>query len=506
MNFVKMEIFWEAAASVKANRPAMKSLAILAEQYGMDTVYNRIQDGDFYTIAQWMFDCKGYDGPSVTELESELMNGGVFTVEVDRYDCRYRMVANGYDVGYMPIIGSEPLRIEARDDIAKHFEQMEGYENGKPFMYNVYATLAKECRTAHCKAVCDIRPGKREDPLPVPVPADEDERPTEPVERTVVRETVIVREEPPELEKMLRQTLVEQLVKLNLDEVHETVKKRLIDDFGFEPQRHVVTIADVDHDVDDVLHEKFDEVCHYVANDIPSFLYGPAGSGKGVLGRQVAQALGLDYHFMTSVTDEFKINGYMDAYGQYHETPFYKAFKDGGVFFLDEMDASAPEVLVCLNMAISDRRYTFPHETLEAHPDFRVMAAGNTLGTGADASYTGRMQLDAASLNRFVVVEVNYDERIDTLCAGGDLELVEFAQHFRSAVWKIGLPAICSYRNITQLRVAKEAIPLEKAFQSCLTKEMNQDDINIVANKMEDCGIGQNKYFKAFKDVKAIVG
>lgn len=498
----KTDMFWEGAASVMASRIAMKTVAILAERYGMDAVYDRIADGDYAAIAQWISESDGYDGSvSVTDLESTFLEEGTFNIEVQRYDRSYRMGADGDGIMYHIIgYGDKGLRLEVREAIEEHIRQMPGYVDGEPMMKNVYRVFATECRRAKCKSICGIwYSDKARSGAKAVTEAKDDEV----AERTVIREKVIIKEQPAELESLLRQALVQQLVQLNLDEVHETVKNRLIDDFGFEPQRHVVKHVDIENEVDEVLHEKFDEVCHYVANDIPSYLYGPAGSGKGVLGRQVANALGLDYHFMTSVTDEFKINGYMDAYGTYHETPFYKAFKDGGVFFLDEMDASAPEVLVCLNMAISDRRYTFPHETLEAHPDFRVIAAGNTLGTGADASYTGRMQLDAASLNRFVVVEVDYDERIDMMCAGGDAQLVEFAKAFRKVVREIGLPTVCSYRNITQLRVAKEAVPLEKAFQSCLCKEMNQDDINMVGERM---GLGGNEYCKAFKNVKAIVG
>ena len=195
----------------------------------------------------------------------------------------------------------------------------------------------------------------------------------------------------------------------------------------------------------------------------------------------------------------------MDAYGKYHETPFYKAFKNGGVFFLDELDASAPEVLVCMNMAISDRRYAFPNETLEAHPDFRIIAAGNTLGTGtnSNAIYTGRMQLDAASLDRFAVVKVDYDPRIDEYCAGGDVKLARFAEAFRKAAGECGLPITCSYRSITRIRVGKESLPLEEVMASALTKEMNQDDINVISEKMNIQG---NEYFDAFKNVKSMVG
>lgn len=60
----------------------------------------------------------------------------------------------------------------------------------------------------------------------------------------------------------------------------------------------------------------------------------------------------------------------------------YKAFKYGGLFMLDEMDASIPEVLIILNAAIANRYFDFPAPIgyVEAHPNFRVVSAGNTFG------------------------------------------------------------------------------------------------------------------------------
>lgn len=74
------------------------------------------------------------------------------------------------------------------------------------------------------------------------------------------------------------------------------------------------------------------------------------------------------------------------------------------------MDASAPEVLIHLNAALANGYFDFPNGKVYAHEDFRVVGAGNTTGQGADAQYTGRTQLDASSLDRFKLVEVNYNK------------------------------------------------------------------------------------------------
>ena len=495
--YSKNELFWSASTCVNVHRPSMKALAVLENRVGFDALYERVEEGDMYQIASWLTECNGYDGPPLADqVESELLDNGLLQVEAERFGDKFRLADQGGLV-LVPLSGNE-ARQEAISTLEDSVAELETYRPEDGILKNIYRYAIEQCRDGRYKALFDVKAGAAK-----VQPADASGLPEPKPGQTVVRERVVEREKEPVLETMLRQAMMNAMVDMNLDTLTEELKRRLVEEFGFEPIRHTVVTAEAEHDVDGVVHEKFDEVLHYVQNDIPTYCYGPCGSGKGVLGRQVAEALGMDYYFMTSVTDEFKINGYMDAYGMYHETPFHKAFKNGGVFFLDELDASAPEVLVCLNMAISDRRYTFPHESIEAHPDFRVIAAGNTLGSGADAIYTGRMQLDGASLNRFVICEVDYDPKIDALCADNDVELVEFAKKFRECAKECGLPIACSYRNITQIRVGAAKFPLEDVLRSCLCKEMNQDDINIMAEKIS---LGGNRYYQAFRSVRAIVG
>ena len=104
----------------------------------------------------------------------------------------------------------------------------------------------------------------------------------------------------------------------------------------------------------EVKHSKFEMIKACIENDIPVYLAGPAGSGKNYTLEQISWELGLEFYFTNSVQQEYKLTGFIDAGGVYHETEFYKAFKNGGIFFLDEMDASIPEVLVLLNAAIAN--------------------------------------------------------------------------------------------------------------------------------------------------------
>lgn len=164
---------------------------------------------------------------------------------------------------------------------------------------------------------------------------------------------------------------------------------------------------------------------------------------------------------------------------------------------LDEMDASIPEVLVILNAAIANRYFDFPAPIgyVEAHPDFRVIAAGNTFGLGANYEYVGRNQLDMASLDRFAVVRVGYDRNIELNVAQGNTELVDFAEDARNAAEKSGIRFIVSYRAIGRMAKLEGLLGLEETLKTCFVKSLEADDIKVLTNNMTV----SNKYASALK-------
>lgn len=307
---------------------------------------------------------------------------------------------------------------------------------------------------------------------------------------------------------VLEQAVTELIAKTNAEKIENQIMgsvQQTIQDFIKKEygtiERHVnVVINGVSHPQEGIVHEEFDTVLKFVANNEPVFLTGPAGSGKNVICKQVADALGLDFYFTNAVTQEYKLTGFTDAIGNYQETQFYKAFTQGGVFMLDEMDASIPEVLVILNAAIANKYFDFPAPIgyVEAHPDFRIMAAGNTLGHGADFEYVGRNQLDGASLDRFAIVEINYSKAIEDSVAG-DVEIADFCREYRKAAQKVGVQVIVSYRAIGRLAKMVQLLDLEKALSTCLVKGLERDDIHMIRGEMHM----SNKYTKALERLAA---
>lgn len=299
--------------------------------------------------------------------------------------------------------------------------------------------------------------------------------------------------------KMISEMKADEIKNSIMDNVQTAVRDFIKSEYGHIERKVEVEVGGKKVEMDGILHEKFDTVLKFVAADEPVFLTGPAGSGKNVLCQQVAKALGLDFYFSNAVTQEYKITGFTDANGVFHESQFYKAFKNGGLFMLDEMDASIPEVLVILNAAIANRYFDFPAPIgyVEAHPNFRVIAAGNTFGHGADYEYVGRNQLDMASLDRFAMVRIEYSKQIEMGVANNDANLVNFAEGFRKAAGKAGIKTLVSYRAIGRIAKLKSALGLEETLRTCLVKSMEKDDANII---LRDIGV-QNKYTQALSRV-----
>jgi len=196
---------------------------------------------------------------------------------------------------------------------------------------------------------------------------------------------------------------------------------------------------------DAVYHPIFTEVLQAVADGENVMLVGPAGSGKTTLAEQVANALGLGFAMAGAVDSPYKLTGYMDAQGRYVRTRFRDAYQNGGLFLLDEVDASHPGVLLVLNAAIENGNMDFPDGMIERHPDFHIMAAANTYGLGADRIYVGRNQLDGATLNRFYTFAMAYDHRIEDL-AGHD-QWVAYVRDARRAATELDVRSIISPRS-----------------------------------------------------------
>jgi hypothetical protein len=175
-----------------------------------------------------------------------------------------------------------------------------------------------------------------------------------------------------------------------------------------------------------IQHAYFEALLRIVKARRNSWLCGPAGSGKTTSAHEVATLLGLKFYAKSvgpQVTESSLI-GYTDANGKTVRTQLRESFEHGGVFLLDEVDAASPAVLVVINALLANGVASFPDAVVEKHSDFVLIAGANTIGLGADRQYVGRQQIDAATLDRFVLLDWPYDPRIEAAAAGVDVSAV----------------------------------------------------------------------------------
>ena len=206
-------------------------------------------------------------------------------------------------------------------------------------------------------------------------------------------------------------------------------------------------------------------------------------------------------YYTNNASNEFKLTGFIDAGGNYRDTEFYKAFKNGGLFFLDEIDNSDPSALIVINSALANGYMAFPHETIDRHPNFRIVAAANTWGKGSDLQYVGRQALDGATLDRFDNIFFDYDRKLESLLYPKD-DVLEFMWAFRDSVFSSNIPHIVSTRGIG--KVYKKDInnlPVEDILTSNVVKNLNQDDINMIIGNMKNVS-SSNKYFDGIKKLR----
>ena len=267
------------------------------------------------------------------------------------------------------------------------------------------------------------------------------------------------------------------------DELHKDMDQYVKENFGILPKKIEIKDDIKTKKIDGIFHKKFEEILKIVSKNVPLMLTGPAGAGKNYTLEQVAKALDLPFYFTNAITQEYKLTGFIDAGGKYQETQFYKAFKDGGLFFLDEVDASVPEALIILNSAIANGYFDFPNGRVDAHKDFRVVCAGNTYGTGADMVYVGRNALDGATLDRFAVIEFDYDEEVEKQLAY-DNDLYDFIKDLRNSIKEASLRYIVSMRaTINATKLLEIGIPKKDILKSVIIKNMQPDDLNVIIKK-----------------------
>lgn len=317
-----------------------------------------------------------------------------------------------------------------------------------------------------------------------------------------------------------------EIIKRNAHEAYdladyiENVKNRVINDIVSEATKRIQledvrprnieihSNGELEKTLDkELYHQEFEKIYKLIRIGLPVMLIGPTGSGKSVCAGQVANALGLKMYYTNNASEEYKLLGFTDAYGKYKETQFYKAFKEGGLFFLDEIDNSHPSALLSLNSAIGSTTNGNIYMAFEdgkftpAHPDFRIIAAANTWGNGASRMYCGRSELDSASLDRFIPIYFDYDIKLEKSIIDDD-ELLRFFWDFRRIISDCGIRHTVTTRNIDYAcKLKKAGFSIEDIILYTVIKELDFEDMKIISNRFDSEKVEESIYLNEFKRI-----
>ena len=185
--------------------------------------------------------------------------------------------------------------------------------------------------------------------------------------------------------------------------------------------------------------------------NIPTYLWGHAGVGKTTAFEQVCAYTGRGFIRVqhTANTEESDIEGsfrVLNGDMSFADGPLPFAMQEGVVFCADEYDFASPMVASLYQAVLEGKplRIKAANKIVQPHPNFRIVATGNTNGSGDETGlYAGTQIQNAANYERFgIVSKVEYmpaQQEIGVLMGKAGLDktraekLVEYAGMIRAS-------------------------------------------------------------------------
>lgn len=287
--------------------------------------------------------------------------------------------------------------------------------------------------------------------------------------------------------------LVQGRVKAGVDrdEVTRIVDERLADAAGMLPRRILVDIPGREAVEMDGQHAIFDRVLKLVLAGESLFIVGPAGCGKTTLCAALAKAQQHDFTYLAgsagqseSVVTGWLLPGEGGAF-VYSPSEFVRLYERGNAtILLDEFCAFDPNMTIVLNAALANGHFSVPQRRdnplVKRGDNVVLIAADNTHGFGPDRIYSGRNQMDGATLDRFTIVEMDYDRALESrLGAAGGLTASEMADlwSLRDKVRENKLSRIVSTRAFTKAGNMKRAGDSWETVLATLTSGWTRDEL-----------------------------
>lgn len=288
--------------------------------------------------------------------------------------------------------------------------------------------------------------------------------------------------------EMLTRLLGQQNATLDVDAVRQIVKDEVQ---GLKPRPVEIKVNGAAGVViEERVHPVFDRVTKLVAQGLNVLLVGPAGCGKSHLCEQIARAFKADYGAIhgTAGASKSALTGWLlpSDGGKFEYVParFVELYEKGkSLFCFDELDAFDPNMLLVVNGATANGHLHIAHRrempSTKRGPNVRLMATANTYGTGANPMYSGRAALDGATLDRWVMVPVDYDKDLESdIGRAGGLSSGEMAELWalRTKVRDASLRRTISTRAFQKAAAMKAAGNSWNTIKATLVEGWSKDE------------------------------
>lgn len=215
------------------------------------------------------------------------------------------------------------------------------------------------------------------------------------------------------------------------------------------PRKLEIVVNDKPPITVDTPHFKLEKLLSLIGAGQDVYMHGGAGTGKSTAAHQCATALtrSFAYTSLCPQSSETLLFGFNHAGGGYVETDFYRSYRDGGVFCLDEMDNGSAALLNKLNSLLENGHGSFPCGMVARHKDFVLVATGNTNGNGASLEFPDRRAFDPAFKERFAFLEWPLDEKQERLIALSinpekAIDWLDTVKSIRKAVVKLNIERV----------------------------------------------------------------